>query len=73
MIERLARRRPWRNVTSIINPGNAREWPQGWHHEDQFLFTTKRGWHVLFHADVPKGGPGAADNCTGSVVPRAVR
>jgi hypothetical protein len=60
---------PWRNVTSsILNHNNVREWPKGWHREDQFLFTTKRGWHVLFHASIPDSSPGAGHNCTASVV-----
>jgi hypothetical protein len=59
---------PWRNISSIMNHNNVREWPKGWHHEDQFLFTTKRGWHVLFHGSVPTGTPGADLNCTDSLV-----
>jgi hypothetical protein len=60
---------PWRNVsTSIINHDNAREWPKKWHHEDQFLFTTKRGWHVLFHASIPDNSTDADTNCESSVV-----
>lgn len=60
---------PWRNIsTSIINHNNAREWPKGWHREDPYLFTTKRGWHVFFHASIPDSSPGAGDNCTDSVV-----
>ena len=60
---------PWHNIsTSIINHGNAGEWPTGWHHEDEFLFTTKRGWHVLFHASIRDDSPGAGHNCTASVV-----
>jgi hypothetical protein len=59
---------PWRNVSSVFTRESHADWPKAWHHEDPFLFTTKRGWHVLYHASIPDGSPGAGQNCTSSVV-----
>eukprot|EP00040_Diaphanoeca_grandis_P041740 m.263397 g.263397 ORF g.263397 m.263397 type:complete len:277 (-) comp50329_c0_seq1:26-856(-) len=60
---------PWRNVSKVQDANWIHEWPKGWHHEDPFLFTTKRGWHILFHASVPaNNSPGAGLNCTDTVV-----
>eukprot|EP00037_Helgoeca_nana_P026015 m.289665 g.289665 ORF g.289665 m.289665 type:complete len:449 (-) comp27112_c0_seq3:3594-4940(-) len=57
---------PWR-IVSTAAPDHS-EWPKAWHREDPFLFTTPRGWHVLFHASIPDGSPTAGHNCTASVV-----
>lgn len=55
---------PWRRVSGL----GRSEWPVAWHREDPFLFTTDRGWHLLFHASVPESGPSAGRNCTTTVV-----
>lgn len=59
---------PWAKIGGIWDPVSSRERPKLWHYEDPFLFTTKRGWHVLFHAGVRDASINAGHNCVSSTV-----
>jgi hypothetical protein len=42
--------------------------PPNWHYEDPFLYTTKRGWHVLYHALNRDENPPLGLECRNSTV-----
>ena len=59
---------PWLKVSSIWNPTSSRQRPKTWHYEDAFLFTTRRGWHALFHAGVRDNSTAAGHDCSHATV-----
>eukprot|EP00040_Diaphanoeca_grandis_P020039 m.106302 g.106302 ORF g.106302 m.106302 type:complete len:451 (-) comp27712_c0_seq3:113-1465(-) len=56
---------PWTPVGRSIPHSSG---PVGWHYEDPFLYSTKRGFHILYHASNNHENPPLGLNCHNSTV-----